>query len=65
MRTQKLTQGKLDEIEQLANAKIAEDAPCFFFRIPRADADARYGDMIYDRLKVRFRHGPRGPRRVP
>lgn len=39
-------------IVELANGKIAEDAPCFFFRLPRTEADERYGDLIYDRLKV-------------
>jgi len=38
-------------IEDAANAKVVEDAPCFFFKMARDEAEAQYGDYVFDSRK--------------
>jgi alanyl-tRNA synthetase len=44
----KPTHEELTKIEELANAKIQEDAPVEVTDIDRKDAEERWGDVIYD-----------------
>ncbi|MDH5201035.1 MAG: alanyl-tRNA editing protein [Candidatus Bathyarchaeota archaeon] len=44
----KPTDEELAEIEELANAKIREDAPVEELELDRAEAEGRWGDAIYD-----------------
>jgi len=44
----KPTDDEVSEIERLANEKIKEDQPIEIHVMSRADAEARWGDLIYD-----------------
>ena len=44
----KPTEGEVREIERLANEKVAEDQPVEVYRLSREEAEARWGDYIYD-----------------
>jgi alanyl-tRNA synthetase len=44
----KPTDEEVTEIERLANLKIEEDQPIEIHYMSRADAEARWGDLIYD-----------------
>ena len=44
----KPTDDEVQEIERQANEKIKEDQPIEVHVISRADAEARWGDLIYD-----------------
>ncbi|KON29241.1 alanyl-tRNA editing protein AlaX [miscellaneous Crenarchaeota group-15 archaeon DG-45] len=45
---EKPTDEELARVEEEANAKIAEDAPIEELEMERAEAEARWGDAIYD-----------------
>jgi len=40
------------EIQRLVNLKIAEDAPIEVLEMPRREAEARFGDFIYDKFPL-------------
>jgi alanyl-tRNA synthetase len=44
----KPTDEELAEVEELANAKIREDAPVEELELDRVEAEGRWGDAIYD-----------------
>lgn len=44
----KPTTKEISEIEKLANQKIAEGVPVKEFEMDKEDAEARWGDIIYD-----------------
>ncbi|MBN2458389.1 alanyl-tRNA editing protein [Candidatus Woesearchaeota archaeon] len=48
----KPTQEQMDEVESLANQKIAEDVPIQMIEIERAAAENKYGKVIYDKFPV-------------
>ena len=37
----------------LANSTVERDLPCSLFTMPRADAEAAYGDAMYDGFEVK------------
>jgi alanyl-tRNA synthetase len=43
---------QMREIEALANSKISEDAPISHFEMARGDAEAKFGNAIYDKFPV-------------
>ena len=45
----KPTGDELEEISRLANAKVSEDAEIEVHEMSRGDAEARWGDLIYDK----------------
>ncbi len=46
--SRKPTDDEVGEIERLANLKIREDQPIEIHVMSRTDAEARWGDLIYD-----------------
>lgn len=44
----KPTDEELTKVEELANAKVSEDIPIEVLELERADAEERWGDLIYD-----------------
>jgi len=48
----KPTQSEIDEIKQKIDEKIAEDAEIEILQMPRAEAEKRWGDWIYDRFRI-------------
>ena len=44
----KPTDEELAKVEELTNAKVREDAPIEVLELERADAEERWGDLIYD-----------------
>jgi len=45
----KPSDGEIEEIGRLANEKVAEDAEIEEHEMSRGDAEARWGDLIYDK----------------
>ncbi len=50
--SEKPTEQQMEEIEKLANNKVQENAAIEMFEIGRKEAEAKYGNIIYDRFQV-------------
>ncbi len=49
---EKPTQEQIEEIERLANQKIAENLPIEMFEMDREEAENKFGKIIYDKFPV-------------
>jgi alanyl-tRNA synthetase len=48
----KPTDEQMQEVERLANEKIREDVPIESFEMDRAEAEGKFGKIIYDKFPV-------------
>lgn len=43
---------QIEAIVAAANAKVAEDAPVHVFKLTKAEAESKYGQLMYDGFKL-------------
>lgn len=52
-RSEPVTEEEFKQIVDLSNAKVAENVACTVVQMTRQEAEAQYGQAIYDKINVR------------